>query len=90
MNKNNDKIWDIANDDLVIIAIFLEKIKAIAASACSCLSDLLCESTEKAKNALYMVDVIEDLTNMADKSLSESIEKLCAIYRETKEMEAAK
>lgn len=81
---NNDKIWDIANDDLVIVSLFLGKIKAAASSVYCYVDHLIDEPNERTNNVLYMLDVIEDLTDMADKSLSESIDKLCAIYRETK------
>lgn len=81
---SNDKIWDIANDDFAFISLFLEKIKATAISTYSYVDHLIDEPNERKNNVLCMLEVIEDLTNMADKSLSESIDKLCAIYRETK------
>lgn len=90
MENNNKKIWDIANDDLTFISLFFEKIKSTAISTYSYLSNVIAESDERINRVLYMLDVIEDLANMADDQLSAAIEKLCAIYRETKEKEAAK
>lgn len=90
MENNNSKIRDIANDDLMDISFFLGKIKAAADSTHSYLDCLILEPNERKNNVLYMLDIIEDLTDMADENLLKIIKKLYAICKETNETEAAK
>lgn len=80
----NKELWDIANDDLALISISLEKIKATAISTYSYLDGIIDKPSEKTNNVLYMLDVIEDLSKIADNGLSGIIDKLSALSRTTK------
>lgn len=88
MKSDNNKIWDIANDDLVLISAFFGKIKATAVSAYSYLDSSIIEPgepNERINNVLYMLDVIEDLSKTADNDLSEIINKLSTLSHDTEE-----
>lgn len=80
----NKELRDIANDDLTFISLFLEKIKAVAISTHSYIDHLFGEPNERTNNVLCMLEVIEDLSKIADNDLSGIIDKLFALSRTTK------
>lgn len=77
----SNKIWDLANNDLTFIAIFLGKIKAMAVST-SCYLTHYDNSTETINDVQYMLKAIESLSKTADEQLTEISDKLCKISHE--------
>lgn len=74
----------IANDDLARIDISLKKIRATAISTYSYLDSIIDKPSERTNNVLYMLEVIEDISKIADNDLSGIINKLYALSRTTK------
>ncbi len=78
----NEKILEMANADLADLTSSLCKIRAAAMSTNSYVEASRFDPSDSTLNVFYMLDVIIDISNLADEKISEIAKKLVAISQE--------